>query len=159
MSKWSATIPISKYGGVIDAIRYDGRRIVLPAAAIIIGGNDETLEKVTDELTSAVSLYKVQEISCEADLDAIPDDLLRNFTGGMMYHCLFIRLIRGSSVNHSLRHKTVEKVKALGAEKVTMVWVKGDPECDNPNARAVDEALRKNPPNVDGIDCLLTWEP
>lgn len=127
------------------------------AAYIFIGGNEKEIAGA--RILFAMNLTPIPyyyRVTCEEDLSRLPEDDLQR------YNAHYISLVNGTGADHRLRHQAVEKLRALGDGFIAVVWV------DNPYAKAeryspkewaTINALRQNPPNVDGIDCLLTMEP
>lgn len=151
MSGWAVSHRISERA-VIDLLRSQTKK---PAAIIVIGGNDEATEKVTAALGQSVGInpYAIHELSGVVGVDVISDEVFQ------VNRFLLVNFVRGASSMRGFRHAVVQRLRAVGAKTVAIVWVKGDPTRDNPNAHEVDEALRSNPPTIDDADYLFTIEP
>lgn len=127
-----------------------------PVGIIFIGGSDNTIKTIATAISSrslSTRPHTAYDIITSSELASLPQDIFE------VNYFVIINLLSGLSGNPRFRHEAVRELRQRGAKNVIMIWIRGNLKCDNPVACAIDEALRQNPPTVDGLDYLFTMEP
>ena len=127
-----------------------------PVGIVFIGGSDNTIKTIATAISSrSLGPYSrtTYDIITSSELASLPQDIFE------ANHFVIVNLLSGLSGSSCFRHEVVRELRQRGAKTVIMIWIKGTLERDNPVACAIDEALRQNPPTVDGLDYLFTLEP
>ena len=151
MAKHTAVHHISEES-LLDFLRAQSER---PVAVIVLGGNDQTTEQVTDKLALS-KVISPFEICRTHDLEGIDWISKESFARESL---ILVDLVRGSCVHPDLRRDVIQKLRDRGAKSVITLWVKGNSLRDNINAQAANGALREHPPTTDGADHLFILEP
>lgn len=138
-----------------EALDFIRSKTKTPVAIILVGGNDENIEKVAKAvgMSLCTSLYNFYEVIEPASLIMLPQNIF------CIDHFAIVEILRGYSSARKFRHEVVQALRDRGAKTIVMLHIEGDPEHDNANACAVNEELHRQPPTVDGIDYLFTLEP
>lgn len=145
---WTIKHPISEKE-IISLLRGG---IKPPLAVLLLGGNDRNKDIIANALFQKIG-GMLQLISNREGISAITPESFQH------YQTMYVSLIQGTSASHELRHLTVQQLRQSGVNTIAAIWVKGDPKRNDADSQVTDDALLRNPPNVDGIEYLFEVEP